>query len=127
MENEKLQILKMVESGKISSPEAVRLLEALESHSPHELEKVNAGPSKKKYLKIRVFDSEGGKSKVNVSLPLGLVRMISKIIPHSAKMELDNKNIDLEEILSAVENVEDGKILEVQDDEDNERVEIVIE
>jgi hypothetical protein len=37
------------------------------------------------------------------------------------------KEIDLEQILSQIEDVEGGKIIEVQDDEDNERVEIVIE
>ena len=53
--------------------------------------------------------------------------MVSKILPQSARLQLEEKQIDLDEILSQIQNVEGGKIIEVHDDEDNERVEIVIE
>jgi DUF4097 and DUF4098 domain-containing protein YvlB len=128
MENERTQILKMVEEGKIKADEAAKLLEAVsqpgEGVTETAVEKVG---KKKKWLKIRVYEGDLEKPKVRVTLPLGLIKMVSKVIPQSARVQLEEKEIDLEQILSQIEDVEGGKIIEVQDDEDNERVEIVIE
>ncbi|MBN1355449.1 hypothetical protein JXA40_04155 [bacterium] len=127
MESEKTQILKMVEEGKINAEEAAQLLEAV-GRRAGEVEKADAGmPRKKKWLKIRVYEGDLEKPKVRVTLPLGLIKMVSKVLPQSARLQLEEKEIDLDQILSQIEDVEGGKIVEVQDDDDNERVEIVVE
>jgi hypothetical protein len=126
MENESLRILKLVESGKISADEAEKLLAAI-SKSSDKPDLVKAKTGKLKWLKIRVYQGDAAKPKVNISLPLSLVKVVTKILPKSAKIQLDEKNINLEEILAAIDENTGGKILEVHDEEDNEHVEIVIE
>ena len=129
MQEEKIKILKMLEDGKISSDEAGRLLEALNRPVVMErrsAEDVAAQNGKKKWLRIQVYDKVRGKSKVNIRVPWGLFRMVSHLIPESAKLQLNEKNIDLNQLLQQVETVEGGKLIEV-DEEDGERVEISLE
>ncbi len=127
MEKEKIQILKMVESGKLSAQEAVDLLAALDE--PGESSGAPAVPrkAKKRWFKIRVYEGGDAKPKVNITLPLGLFKIASKIIPGSAQLQLKEKNLNLEDIFASIDEIEDGKILEVQDNGDNERVEILVE
>jgi hypothetical protein len=64
-----------------------------------------------------------GKPKVNFSLPMGLVsvglKLGAQFVPELADVE--------DEIMAATEEGTLGKILEVEDPEDGERVEIFIE
>ncbi len=117
----------MVEDGKLSAEEAAKLISAVgagDGSGPSAVVKAKPGM---RFLKIRVFESDRTKPKVNISIPMGLVKVVSKFIPKSARMELNEKNINLEEILASIDEVSEGKILEVHDEEDNEHVEIVIE
>ncbi|MCD4655320.1 hypothetical protein K8T06_15475 [bacterium] len=129
MSNEKARILKMVEEGKISSEEAVKLLEALEVKEPESrsLEVAKKPRGFMRCLKIRVFDGNLDKPKVNVAVPIGLLKLATKFMPEDAKAQINEHNIDLEEILRAVDENTQGKLLEVEDLEDKTRVEIFIE
>ncbi|HPQ40259.1 MAG TPA: hypothetical protein PLV45_07775 [bacterium] len=129
MADEKVRILKMVEEGKISSEEAVKLLEALEDRVES---RALVMPEKKprkfmRFLKIRVFEGDFNKPKVNIAVPLGLLKLATKFMPEDAKAQINEHNIDLDEILRAVDENTQGKLVEVQDDEDKTRVEIFIE
>lgn len=129
MGDEKIRILKMVEEGKISSEEAVKLLETL---SEPEVGGTLAVPEKKprkfmRFLKIRVFEGDLSKPKVNIAVPLGLLKLATKFMPEDAKAQINEHNIDLDEILRVVDENTQGKLVEVQDDEDQSRVEIFIE
>ncbi len=64
---------------------------------------------------------------MNVTLPLGLIKAVTKVLPKSAKIQLQDNNIDLEALLQAVDENADTKIVEVEDDEDKTRIEIFIE
>jgi hypothetical protein len=95
MEDRK-RILKMVEEGKISSEEAVKLLDALEDKSPN-IE------SKGRWLKVKVLKK--GSQKVNVKIPLKLIKVGVKIggkldivLPEKAKEQLSEKGINIEGI-----------------------------
>ncbi len=122
MREERLKILKMLEDKKISAEEAAKLLEALESS-----EKKNETFSAKggKTLRIRVFENDLNKPKVNVNIPLPLVKFLGKIMPDTAKIKLNQHGVSFEQILEMVEKEQVGKLVEVQ--EENERVEIYIE
>lgn len=125
MNSEKIRILKMVEAGKLTPEEASKLLEAVTVQPPVAAEVKKSG--KPKFLKIRVYEEGKTRPKVNVMLPLGLVKLLQRVVPESARIQLEEKNIDLDEIIGMIDETTGGKILEVHDDEDGEHVEIVVE
>ncbi|MCT4660980.1 MAG: hypothetical protein N4A40_03895 [Tissierellales bacterium] len=120
---EKLLILKMIEDGKISSTEALDLLEAVDSKSV-DLTKSNGNV---KWLKVRV--TEGDKTKVNVNIPASLVdvglKIAQKMSPEMKEAHLDAINFD--EIADAVKNGAEGKIVDIYDEEENQKVEVFVE
>jgi len=119
---ERLQILKMIEEGKITAEEGARLLSALGKKQP--TSPSSAGGSSARWFRVRVSDSATGKNKVNVNIPMGLVnvglRMGARFIPEDA-------GIDLEELSEQIRSGAHGKIVEVSDEESGEHVEIFIE
>jgi len=131
MSEEKTRILKMVEEGKISSEEAVKLLEALEIREPEQKGLLQLGKKSPRklirFLKIRIYEGNFDKPKVNIAVPLGLLKLATKFMPEDAKAQINDHNIDLDEILRAVDENTQGKLLEVEDNEDMSRVEIFIE
>jgi DUF4097 and DUF4098 domain-containing protein YvlB len=118
MSQEKLQILKMVQEGKVTADEALKLIEALESSD------AGAGIPKTsaQWLRVRVTDSKTAKPKVNVNLPIGLLSVVTKFV----KME-DMGGIDLNEIIRQIKEGARGKIVDVQDEDEGVHVEVVIE
>jgi hypothetical protein len=124
MNEETMKILKMVEEKKISTEEAAKLLDALErSGGKQETAQEKYG----KTLRIKVFEGDLSKPKVNVNIPLIIVKFIGKLIPDRVKTKLDEHKVSFEQIMEMVEKGETGKLVEVEDTEENERVEIYIE
>ena len=131
---ERLQILNMLQDGKIGADEAASLLSALETGMQREessnrsVNMANMANLKGRWLRIRVTEGHGGKSKVNVNLPLGVVnaalKLGSRFVPELNDMDIDELR---QEIHEAVESGMSGKIVEVHDDEDGDHVEIFIE
>lgn len=118
---EKLQILKMIEEGKISSSEGIELLNALENKG------IEIGNKPTKWIKIKVFDPND-KTKVNVNIPIALVdvglKFATKVSPDLKESSV--QEIDFQEIAEAIKNGAEGKIVDIES-EDGERVEIVVE
>lgn len=124
MKEETMRILKMVEEKKISAEEASKLLEALErSTGEEETSEEKSG----KKLRIKVFEGDLSKPKVNVNIPLTIVKFIGNLVPDRVKTKLDEHKVSFDQIMEMVEKGEVGKIVEVEDKEENERVEIYIE
>jgi len=73
-------------------------------------------------LRVRVSDLETGRNKVNIDLPWNLINVGMHMGARFAPEE-----IDLEEVMQALEAGTEGKIVDVEDAEDNERVEIFVE
>ena len=131
---EKTRILNMVQDGKLSAEDALQLLEALESSSSdQEDEKYELIPSyngdrKARWLKILVTD-QSGKKKVNLKVPLALVRWGLRM---GGKVNFGNdslKDLDLENVLTK-EMLNDGVpgvLVDVEDDDNGERVLITLE
>ena len=74
-----------------------------------------------RWLRVRVTDIVTGKAKATVNLPLGLVdaglNIASKYAP----------DIAFDELIEAINNGAEGKLIDVVDEEDGEHVEIFIE
>lgn len=123
MVDERMQILKMIESGQITAEEGTQLLEALKGEGRRQEERWSGSRGTgTRWLRVRVTDLETGQRKVNINLPWSLVSVGAKMGARFAPAE-----IDLEEVMEAIHAGAAGKIVDVEDVEDNERVEIFVE
>ncbi|MBA1335000.1 MAG: hypothetical protein HPY66_0622 [Firmicutes bacterium] len=126
MKEEMMQILRMVEEGKITAEQAAQLIEA--GNIAEEANECGKQPSgRAKWLKVRVYDVSTNKKKVNVSIPLSLVSMGLKL---GMKFGLDReelKDFDYDDIIRMIEAGEEGKLVDVVDEEKNEKVEVYVE
>jgi len=122
--DERMQILKMIEDGKVTASEGLELLNAVELGK----EEIKKDKTTAKWLRVRVL-AEDDKTKVNVNLPLSLVdvglKLAMKFSPELQDESL--KDIDFEEILEAIKNGAEGKIVDVYNEEDSTTVEVFIE
>ncbi|MDX9873016.1 MAG: hypothetical protein RBT41_11450 [Clostridia bacterium] len=139
MIEEKKRILEMIQEGKITSKEGLDLLEALESGEDASTE-VDSN-LKRKFLRIKVYTDKA--VKVNINIPLALVKVASrfgamglKYIPEEARTEMERKGIDLsqidiEELVAAIEQgLIDEKLVDVDVDDPKEgkvRVEVYVD
>jgi hypothetical protein len=79
-------------------------------------------------LKIRVFKDGGAEPSTTVTIPGGVLRVASKLIPKHAAKALQDKGIDLEEIVRLAGNPEiRGTLVEVEEHQKNEKVVIALE
>ncbi len=125
---ERMQILKMIQEGKISPDEGAKLLEALRGASGGRATANFTAPSGAptgggKWLRVRVTDMRTGRQKVNVNVPISLVSIGARI---GAKFGAPVP-VDMDEIIAAVRSGAQGKLIDVQDNEDGEHVEIFVE
>lgn len=120
---ERIQILEMVGEGKLSTTEAMELLDASERNQDKFTPKKNA-----KWFKVRVRTMDD-KPKVNVNIPLSLVnvglKLAKRFDPKLKESGLDEINI--EEIITAVKNGAEGKIVDVEDEENQTKVKVYVE
>ncbi len=118
---ERMQILRMVEARQISAEEAAKLLSALDKADKGE-PAASAGTAR--WFRVRVTDLRTGKNKVNVNIPMGLVNVGIKM---GARFAPNVEGLDMEELSRAIREGAQGKIVDVENEEDAERVEIFIE
>ena len=120
---ERLKILQMLEDGKISADEASALLRALEGGGRRSSAPIELGADGR-YFHVHVTNLETGAEKVNVTIPMGLVkvglRMAERFAPEFEDMDM----AELEELITSGVT---GKLVEVTDTGDGERVEIYVE
>jgi hypothetical protein len=115
----------MVSENKIDAQEAARLLGALNNSSPDATDAAEApragGP---RWFRVRVTDIETGRTKVNVNLPLSLVKIGLRMGAHFAP---EVEELDWDQVMEAVQDGEAGKLVEVEDMEDGEKVEVYVD
>lgn len=121
LSEERLKILKMVEEGKISPEEAARLLAAV---SKAERRRTSTTSSEGRWLRVRVTDMDSGKMAVNVNLPVSLVnvglRMGARFVP-------EMEGVSLNELDEAIRRGVTGKIIDIVDEQERQRVEVYVE
>ncbi len=122
---ERLKILHMVEEGKISAEEGAKLLAALSAGAQRQPEAAASGyGAEPRWFRVRVTDRATGRPKVNVNSPMGLVNVGLKM---GARFVPDMDGVDMAQVIEAIKNGQQGKIIDVSDEEDGERVEIYVE
>lgn len=127
-ETEKIKILQMIQNGKITAEQGVELLNACTSS---EVKTSTLGgtvsgsrlPSAQ-WVRVIVTDMVTGKRRVNVRMPAGLVNTGTKF---GARLSIDRQNLDPAILRESIRSGKIGKILDVADDDEQERVEIYLE
>lgn len=125
---ERLRVLKMLQEGKISATEAAQILEALEEIPSPSSPKTPASaplPSRPgKWFRVLVTDTNNGKTRVNVRLPLN---MVASGVKMGMKFSPEVEGLDVNELMAFINSGEVGQIVDVFDEEDGEHVEVFIE
>lgn len=119
---ERIRILAMLQEGKITAEEANRLLTAL-GQSQRNAGVGNVSRRNPNHLRVHITDIHSGKTKVKVNVPMSIVNMGFKL---GARFIPSDANIDMDELMEAINSGQMGKIVEVED-EDGERVEVWVE
>ena len=123
MSEERARILQMVNENKIDAQEGARLLSALHHASPGSQEQAPREGSPR-WFRVRVTNLETGRTKVNVNLPLSLVKVGLKMGAHFSP---DIEDFDWDELMAAIQEGAAGKLVEVEDIEDGEKVEVYVD
>jgi hypothetical protein len=124
---ERLQILKMLEEGKITAEEAAALLSALEAGAQKERGEGKptwSGSPRRHKVRICVSDGATGKKKVDINFPIGVLKLAKRM---GTKFTGNIEGVNLDDIFEAVQQEVQGKIIDIQDDGEGKRVEIFVE
>jgi hypothetical protein len=115
---ERLRILKLIEDGQVKAHEGAQLLQALDDTDAR-----NLAQSRSRNLRIRVTDLVHHRQKISVTIPVGLidigVRLGARLFPNGAPQ--------LEAVQRAIATGTTGRIFDIQDLAENERIEAFIE
>jgi hypothetical protein len=120
---ERIKILNMVAEGKITAEEGAELLKALRSAA----EKSQAAPPgapEPRYMRVRVTSMQTDQVKVNITIPMSLIDVGLRM---GARFAPDLEGLDFEDVMTAIRHGQRGRILDVEDEDDGERVEIFVE
>ena len=123
--DERMKVLQMLEEGKVSPEEAAALLRALTGRQQPAPQRAERVWDEGRLFRVQVTDLHTGKAKVNVTLPTKLIGMGLRIAERFAPDEMEG--VDVKELEAMLASGAVGKILEVEDEEDGERVEIYVE
>ena len=132
---ERLKVLKMIQEGKITAEEGAQLLELMDEGAPTPQGKAaprqdtaqptpTAKGSGARWFRVRITDTDTGKTRVNVRLPIGLVNAGLKM---GAKFSPEVEGLDVDQLMQFINSGEVGQIVDVVDHEDGEHVEVLIE
>lgn len=81
-----------------------------------------------KNLKVRVYKGGDNQPETTVTIPGGVLRLASKLIPKRAKEALLDEGIDINELVQLAEQPDvQGTIVEVEEHGKNERVVVALE
>ena len=102
-----MQILKMLEEGKINAGEAAKLLQSIEESRP------DTPPGGRRVLRIRV--EEAGRPAVSVNVPVSLAKVALKI---AASFDSRLKEIDVDRLAEEIGSGVQGPLIEIERDRD---------
>jgi hypothetical protein len=123
---ERLKILKMVQEGKITAEEGIQLLESINDTTPKSAgdETLTLGSRGPRWFRVRVTDTNTGKARVNIRLPINVVSAGFKM---GARYSPEIEGLDTNVLMEAIHNGTIGQIVDVVDEEDGEHVEVFLE
>lgn len=116
---ERKRVLQMIEAGQVTAEEGARLLDTLGEGPRRERPRASG-----RALRVRVTDLQSHRHKVNVTIPVNLVEVGLKL---GSRLAPRMSRASIESILNAAEQGTTGRVFEMQDLEEGERIEIFVE
>jgi hypothetical protein len=116
----------MIQDGVISAEDGIRLLDSIEQSGKPETEKSPTEDTGRtaRYFRVRVTDTNTGKARINVRLP---VSVLSAGMKMGARFSTEIQGLDTNELMAFIREGTIGKIVDVYDDKDGEHVEVFLE
>lgn len=115
MSEELMRVLKMIESGVITSEEGQKLIEAMQK-SEQKVARVNSH-SIGRFLRVDILSTEEGeKETVQINFPLNLAKVVLKmgIVQKQLNAKFGEKvNLDIEEILALIDSEVIGNLMTI--------------
>lgn len=115
MSEELIQVLKMIESGVITSEEGQKLIQAMQK-SEQKVARVNSHPIGR-FLRLDILSTEEGeKETVQINFPLNLAKAVLKmgIVQKQLNAKVgENVNLDIEEILALIDSEVMGDLMTI--------------
>ena len=115
MSEELIRVLKMIESGVITSEEGQKLIQAMQK-SEQKVARVNSHPIGR-FLRLDILSTEEGeKETVQINFPLNLVKAVLKmgIVQKQLNAKVgENVNLDIEEILALIDSEVMGDLMTI--------------
>lgn len=115
MSEELIRVLKMIESGVITSEEGQKLIEAMQK-SEQKVARVNSH-SIGRFLRVDILSTEEGeKETVQINFPLNLAKAVLKmgIVQKQLNAKVgENVNLDIEEILALIDSEVMGDLMTI--------------
>lgn len=126
---ERMRILKMIEDGTISAEDGIRLLDSIDQSqkkAPLTNSITAEGDLERsaRFFRVRVTDSESGKTRVNVRLPISVINAGFKM---GARFSPSIQGLETKELMAFIRSGTIGRIIDVYDDQDGEHVEVFLE
>ena len=115
MSEELIRVLKMIESGVITSEEGQKLIQAMQK-SEQKVARVNSHPIGR-FLRLDILSTEEGeKETVQINFPLNLAKAVLKmgIVQKQLNAKFGEKvNLDIEEILALIDSEVIGNLMTI--------------
>ncbi len=116
--SERNRILHMIESGQVTAAQAAQLLDALEQEREHSERQV-----RDRTVRVRVTNLATNRQKINVVIPVSLIDVGLRL---STRLAPQISGSALEHLLRAMRSGATGRLLDLQDLEEGERLEIFL-
>lgn len=113
--DERDRILQMVAAGQVTAAEAAQLLDALADERER---------TRNRTVRVRVTDLSSNRTKINVTIPVGLLQVGLRL---GARLAPQLSGAALDELLLTITAGTTGRLLDLQDMEEGERLEIFVE
>ena len=115
MSEELIRVLKMIESGVITSEEGQKLIQAMQK-SEQKVARVNSHPIGR-FLRLDILSTEEGEEEtVQINFPLNLAKAVLKmgIVQKQLNAKVgENVNLDIEEILALIDSEVMGDLMTI--------------
>jgi len=103
---ERMKILTMIQDGTITAEEGMRLLETIEE--PQKRTTAHTRPAasgSSRFVRVQVTDTDSGKTRVNVRLPISVVSAGLKM---GARFSPEVEGLDMSELMGYIRTGETG-------------------
>jgi hypothetical protein len=127
---ERLKVLRMVEEGRLSAEEGLKLLSALGDVKSKPPVRPAAAPAQRvagpgaRWFRVRVTDTSTGRVRVNIRMPITVVTTGFKL---GARFSPEVEGLNMQSLMDSIRAGETGQIVDVYDDQDGEHVEVFLE